>query len=447
MLNSLFLFIALYTISGKQAVPSGEIPAGSTCAYEQTGTKSGQLTAGNTLMLTLNGYDGMMLQSVTLTMHSNTSAGAGSMQLKMGDTDLWNISGASFSSSSWAGVYSTDWTDISHSFNNISVPKGAPVTLYIAASQNSLYLQSVALEYLAPQSEMFTVKFNTYSSERISPLTETSPNTGIVLPDVSTSDDQWNFYGWSVRPIDETNETPAAYKAGATYYPSGNCTLHAVYVSQGEQQPWYPTADLTSGDYLIALNDPPSGTMWVAAGAVENGMLASKKLTYIPDDEWVELPPALVASNTVYTLGVTNDTLTIRHKASNTAVLLGANGKFAKSSTANNSWIITPCETEPDEMPMFAISGTAGGKLYYISYYVDGEGVIYFRPTTDAVLKHDLLFYALEDIVETASLYSSFAFGTALPDNRLDLQQTYRLNIGPYLLTISNGKKFLQINE
>lgn len=446
MFNSLFLLIALYTISGKQAVPSGDIPVGSTCAYEQSGSRSGQMTSGNDLTLTLNGYDGLMLQSVTLEMHSNTSAGTGSLQLKVGESDLWSISDASFSSSSWAGAYSTDWTDISHTLNNISVPQGGSITLHIAASQNSLYLQSVAVEYMAQQSETFTVQFNTYSSERISPLTETTPNGGIILPNLSTGDDHWKFYGWTVKPVDETDNIPVAYMAGTTYYPSANCTLHAIYKQPGEQLPWYPTADLTLGDYLIVINEPTVSTLWIATGAVENGMLASKQLNYNADGDWITLPHGIAAAETVYTLAVKNDTLTIRHKATNTAVLLAATGKFAKSSTANNAWIITSCETESDAMPMFVVSGMAGDKQYFISYYFDGDGVFYFRPTNTASQQHDLLLYALSDREETSTLYSSFAFGSAVEALSIE-PQTYQMNIGPYKLIIRNGQKFLQINE
>ena len=68
MLNTIFLLVSLYTISGKQAVASGDIPEGATCEYVQSGNKSGQMTAGNDLTLTMNGYEGMTLRSITLEM-------------------------------------------------------------------------------------------------------------------------------------------------------------------------------------------------------------------------------------------------------------------------------------------------------------------------------------------------------------------------------------------
>jgi hypothetical protein len=128
--------------------------------------------------------------------------------------------------------------------------------------------------------------------------------------------------------------------------------------------------------------------------------------------------------------------------------VLAATGKFAKSSTANNAWIISACETDADDMPQFTVSGTVADKTYYVSYYVDnGTGTIYLRPTTDASMVHNLLLFALSDRVENPAVYSSYAFGSAVENIGTYTGYTYWLNMGPYILTISNGKKYLQINE
>lgn len=447
-MKSLFLLIALYTITGKQAVPSGDIPAIATCAYEQSGSRSGQMTAGNDIMLTLGGYDGMMLQSVTLEMKSNKSAGAGELLMSVGNSLVWNITNASFSDKTWNGAYTDEWVNISHPLGGLVVPDGAPIVLHITASANSLYLQSVAIDYQAPHGETFTVAFNTYSSERLSPLTEASPNAGITLPEVPVSDPKWKFYGWASEPVEETTAAPQVHLFNTIYHPDANCTLHAVYRRATEQEPWFPTDDLTLGDYVIALYNQPTGTVWCATGAVDNGMLATVRLDYSGDEGWIDLPHSMGSSEAVYTLGISGDTLTIKHKATKTAVVLAATGKFAKSSTANNAWIISACETDADDMPQFAISGTAGEKMYYVSYYVDnGTGTIYLRPTTDASMVHNLLLFALSDMVETPAVYSSYAFGSAVENIGTYTGYTYRLNMGPYILTISNGKKYLQINE
>lgn len=446
-MKTLFLLIALYTITSKQAVPSGDIPAGSSCAYEQSGNRSGQLTADNELILTLNGYDGIQLQSVTLSMKSNTSAGAGQLQLKVGETSVWNISDAPFSSSSWAGAYSTEWVNLTHSLGGMIVPQDAPITLHIKASQNSLYLQSVAVEYAGQQAEAHTVAFNTHVSQRVSSITEEQPDGGVILPDFVLEDEDWLFLGWSPVPVDESEQLPTVFTPGSVYHPAEDCTMHAVYAQYGEQQPWLPTDDLTQQDYLIALYEPVNQTLWTATGDVQKGMIASVTKTIAAEDGWVAMPHELCTDNAVYTIAVTHDTLTIRHKASNSLVALAADagGKFAKTNSGL-PWKITADQTD-GAMPAYDVYGMIGTQAYYISCYLANDANIYFRPTKYADQRHDILFYALSDRMATASLYSSYPFGDALPVNHPDAGQVYTVQIGPCVMTIINGKKYLQINE
>ena len=445
-MNSLFLLIALYTISGKQATASGDIPSGSTCGYVQTGSQSGQMTAGNEITLTLHGYDALQLQSVTLSMKSNTSAGSGELQLNVGETEVWSIADAAFNKDTWAGAYSKDWVNISHSLGGLVVPNDAPIVLHIKASKNSLYLQSVAVEYIGGQTEKYTVSFRTYSSQQVGPLTETQANAGVVLPDVEVSDASWQFYGWASAPIDMQETQPQVYMAGAIYYPDADCTLHAVYVQHDEPQPWWPTDDLTLGDYLIGLYEPVNSYMYVATGGVTNGMLATVNMSVTTTDGRASMPTSSCAEANVYTLSVNNDTLTIQHKATNSAVLMGGNGKFAKTSAANNAWIIAPQEVGTDAMPHYTISSEAGGKTYYISFNVYADEV-YLCPTTEQTRQHDLLLYALSDIQDITWQYSSYAFGSGVQNTYQENTSIYRMPVGPYMLIIKNGKKYLQINE
>ena len=63
-MKAIFLLIALYTIAGKDALPSGDIHAGASYEYAQTGSRSGQMTADNSIMLRLTGFAGCTLQGV-----------------------------------------------------------------------------------------------------------------------------------------------------------------------------------------------------------------------------------------------------------------------------------------------------------------------------------------------------------------------------------------------
>lgn len=446
MMKAFFLLIALYTITGKQAVPSGDIPAGATCAYEQTGNRSGQLTAGNSLMLTLSGYEGVTLHSVTLRMHSNTSSGAGALQMTIGDAPIWMIQAAPFSDDAWFGSYSKEWVDISQSFSGLYVSEGEDITLQIGASQNSLYIQSVQLNYSAPQAQTYTVSFDTHSKQTIAPRTESEPSGGILLPDLDSRNAVWQFYGWAENAVNNAHEVPVVSHAGMLYFPSTDCTLHAVYVSQSDVQPWLPTDDLLAEDYIIALYDEPSGLLFHATGAVSNNMLDAIVRNVSAEDGWVALPLESCTENDVYTLHVTGDTLTIRHKATDRPVSLASGGKFTDSSSSAK-WIIKPVQDDSD-MPKYEVSGIASGLLYYISYYVSfSDGKIYFRPTKDAAQNHELLLYAVSDAKLPDYIYSSLPFATALTEVSVDELPEYRQNMGSHTLIIKNGKKLLQINE
>ena len=444
-MKSLFLLIALYTITGKQAVPSGDIPEGATCTYVQTARNSGQMTAGNTIDLTINGYDGVTLQSITLMMKSNKASGAGELQMKVGNADVWNIADQAFSSSSWAGKYSTEWVEISHSLGDRSVPKDAAITLHIMASVSSLYLQSVKLNYQPAQPQSYTVSFNTHISQDVPSVTESKPNAGIVLPAVELGDPKWMFYGWAEAPCGLISTLPVVHSAGEIYYPARDCVLHAVYAERVEEHPWWPTDDLSQGDYVIALFEPTSGTFLYACGGVENGMIAAVHTQKETEDGWVAMS-ANVPYDAVYTLSVSHDTLTIRHRATNTPVTLASGGKFGSSQSATNKWIISPVESESDAMPHFVISGTVSSVKYYFTYYGNGSELA-FRPTNVATKEHDLLLYAVNDLVVEEQHYTSYPFGGSVGNPYTDNMPEYKMNIGPCVLTIKNGKKYLQINE
>ena len=446
-MKAFFLLIALYTISGKQAVPSGDIPEGSSCTYEQTDGRSGQLTAGNSLLLTLSGCEGMTLHSVTLRMHSNTRSGAGAMTMAIGEAPIWMIYDASFSEDSWYGDYSKEWVDISQSFNGLYVPQGDDITLQISASENSLYLQSVQLNYSAPQPKTYTVSFDTHIAQTIDPVTELEASGGIILPDIELNDAHWQFYGWADKAVDDCQQAPSVCRAGSIYFPSSDCTLHAVYVQESDVQPWLPTDDLLLDDYLIALYEPSSGLMLHATGAVTNGMLATVSQVLPMENGQVAMPLDQISTDAVYTLQVNDDTLTIRHKATDTPVLLISGGKFASSSYVNNPWIISPSSAEGDDMPKHVISGIAGGKLYYFSYSVANDYNVYFCPINVANRPHDLLLYAVSDMSLPDWMYSSYPSVNALTNTTIDGVPAYQMNIGPTILTIKNGKKYLQINE
>lgn len=148
---------ATYTVTSSSAVSvSGTSPANSSVKYSSTyGTKC-QLTSGNSMTLTLSGYDGYIITGITLSMKSNKSKGAGNLSVKAGSTTLSSIATANFNSSSWNGAWSTEYVDIKPAMSNSDyvIQSGETVTIIIAATANSLYCESFTIDYTKPQSEI-----------------------------------------------------------------------------------------------------------------------------------------------------------------------------------------------------------------------------------------------------------------------------------------------------
>ena len=90
-----------------------------------------------------------------------------------------------------------------------------------------LTIDDVEFTYTVPQADPFVVTFNagTNGTCSTSSLTEASTGAGITLPSCTASDG-YVFKGWSTT---ENGTTADAGMAGATYKPSSDCTLYAVY--------------------------------------------------------------------------------------------------------------------------------------------------------------------------------------------------------------------------
>lgn len=127
----------------------GDIPDDAEVKYNQTLNSKAKMEAGHSVTYTLTGFAGCTIKSVTLSMKSNKSAGAGSLSLKVGDTVLSEIADSKFNASSWNGVWSDSYVDKSLTLTNDSyiIQDEEDVVLKITASENSLYCQSMTIEY------------------------------------------------------------------------------------------------------------------------------------------------------------------------------------------------------------------------------------------------------------------------------------------------------------
>ena len=138
---------ATYTVASKTSVTvSGTTPDGSSAAYSQTYGTVSQATSGNSMTLTLSGYEGTTITGLTLSMKSNSKGGAGSMSMTSGGATLASISDSSFNNANWHGSWSTSYVDVTPNVTATTIGNNT-VVITIAATANSLYCQSFTIEY------------------------------------------------------------------------------------------------------------------------------------------------------------------------------------------------------------------------------------------------------------------------------------------------------------
>ena len=139
-----------YTVTSRSEVSvSGNIPEGSSAIYNSTYNTKCQLTAGNSMTLTLKGFAGHKITGIKMSMKSNSSKGKGSFSAVVGSTTISSISDSKFNSSSWAGKWSTSYIDVTPTMSNddYTIKENDEVVIKIAATENSLYCQSFTITY------------------------------------------------------------------------------------------------------------------------------------------------------------------------------------------------------------------------------------------------------------------------------------------------------------
>jgi len=133
-------------VEGKVEITSGEAPAGSSFVYVQDNSTLGQATVSYPNMtLTLSGYDGKIIKGVIMKMHTNKASGAGSITVTVGDNTL-----ASTTYLESFGDYdqTTDWRIASLAgFHAGYVADGQKVVIQCHATESSLYLQDITIQY------------------------------------------------------------------------------------------------------------------------------------------------------------------------------------------------------------------------------------------------------------------------------------------------------------
>lgn len=129
----------------------GEAPSGSTVSYTNSysnGGSNGRLAAGYYSRLTLSGWTGCKIKSITLYMRSNASAGKASLTVATGGQTLASIADSAFNTPNWYGAWSTTFVDVGPiACTERTIASGSSVTITINCSQNSVYCDHYTITY------------------------------------------------------------------------------------------------------------------------------------------------------------------------------------------------------------------------------------------------------------------------------------------------------------
>ena len=439
-----------FTVSDKNTISiSGDLPMGGDANYSRTTTngKKGQMTKDNSTTLCLTNWAGCIIHSVSLSMHSNSSAGAGSLQMTIGNRTVWSISDSPFADVQWHGSYSSAWVSIDHTVEQ-TVGSGEDVQIHIAATQNSLYIASYTILYTAPDPQAYEVRLVSGVGHNPPSLFESSPRQGVILPALPDTA-QWHFAGWSETEASEDAPCPALFAAGVRYFPNYHCTLYAVY--QDGSATSEQVTQLQSGHYALLHNSP----YW------QGNALTGGVLSVVNEDnellfhaiETVPIVLDTIAANTivlrsavtpdmVYQVDFLSDTtLTLLHESTKTGIGYKRDD-LAKGTTV---WKYRQLSDHSlmiyfDYQSKFCYLSVGYGKKAELDDRVAYLGQC--NPSTPLVTNGICLF----PIVETT--YTTWPFGKF--DSTHDVlvcphSQDVVIPWGSSQLHIRNGKKFLHL--
>ena len=278
-----------YTVTSTTSVTiSGKAPGGSTATYKSTYTSKEQLTGGNSMTLTLSGFQGKKITGITLSMKSNSSKGAGYYEAKAGETILSSIgsatSGVKFNDPLWNGAWTTSYVDVIPSMTNGSyvIKDAEDVTIVIGATANSLYCQSFTLTYVdgdavvvsipIPSFDVVTGSYTTAQTVKVSNYSSDYTYYYTIdgtEPSATNGAQYIDEVGIEIKSSCTLKMIAVDRKGNTSSVASAKYTLPVVFSSLEE----LVAADLKSGTLVtVSFTDVPIKEIYVTNGDYRNGV-------------------------------------------------------------------------------------------------------------------------------------------------------------------------------
>ncbi len=436
----LLALVATFAVESSKSVSvSGVIPEAATAVFSSTGSGK-RLTSGTAATLTLTGWQNVEIESVRLSMKSNKSAGAGSLEMTVDGASVWTIPDSGFDQ--WYGAYSAEYVDIVHTFSSPIATKTGKIEIAIQSSQNSLYIEEYVLVYHKTAARAYTLTLHEEDGGRTT-LTETAVGSGVVLP--SRADlEGWKFLGWAEQAVGTTTHKPTFYAQGTTYRPTYDTDLYALYTDDMHDEPsLLQRTDCQSGIYAIAF--PVLDAVY--AGAVENNGISMEEvaLTKCADSVHYERRFDIAERMMYYIDFLSDSTATIQHYA--TATWVGYKSKQLQDTPTH--WRYRVC---PDSTVAFFLSGDKEGSVHLLWLDValdDYGGYCYgkvLKNMTESTLACQALLYEAY-VPEGLVQYSTNPRRVSIEQVSVPETAPQEVRIGLYRLRISHGKKTLYLDK
>jgi len=273
---------------------SGDIPSSVQASFLNKAKNSGQVTKGGQANLTITGLPASTIHSITLYMHSNTSAGSAMVMLSLGNSTWLAASGAF---NQWPGVQGYSATDqpVSCLKQAQTITKGTDLKIQIRGQVNSVYVSKMVINYTLtpPTTHTLTLQWMTATGFQTQQLTEDSIGQGFLLPSVPKEDsvltqkgESWYWLGWTETPCLSQTTSPLCWQTNDWYGPDEDLTLYALYSTSPERS-LCQDSTMTSGEYaLLYVTDITSLAL---AGKWKSGRLPLQTVDLLPDAEknWV----------------------------------------------------------------------------------------------------------------------------------------------------------------
>lgn len=202
--------VGTYTITGKDTLAqTGVVPTDSSASLVETYGTSKQMTSGNSQTVTLTGYGCTKITQITLSARSNAKGGAGNFTYSLdgGNTYTDIIATAAFNTDSWNGAWSTTYVPIVKAVD-IVVSDSATLILKVAATANSLYVESYALtwEEIVPE-ELISLTMN--KSTATMQVGDEEVFSVAPTPASASASVSWSSSNGTVASVDSTGKVTA----------------------------------------------------------------------------------------------------------------------------------------------------------------------------------------------------------------------------------------------